>query len=173
MEKTKRDHQITVVSDTTPIISLMKIERLYLMKQLFDEVKLPEAVYMELVSNRQFEKERRQIEESSFIKIVCVENNEAVDLLRKTTGLDKGESEAIILSASCGADLLLMDEAKGRDVAKQMGIKLMGTIGLLMASYQNGNISSDEIKKCIEILRDSGRHIGEKYLQMLLKRIKD
>mgnify|MGYP006922166976 FL=1 len=62
MEKTKRDHQITVVSDTTPIISLMKIERLYLMKQLFDEVKLPEAVYMELVSNRQFEKERRQIE---------------------------------------------------------------------------------------------------------------
>lgn len=66
-----------------------------------------------------------------------------------------------------------MDEAKERDVAEQMGIKIMGTIGLLVASYQNKNISASEIKKCIEILRSSGRHIGEKYLQMLLKRIKE
>ena len=171
MEKTKRDHQITVVSDTTPIISLMKIERLYLMKQLFDEVKLPEAVYMELVSNRQFEKERRQIEESSFIKIVCVENNEAVDLLRKTTGLDKGESEAIILSASCGADLLLMDEVKGRLVAKQRGLHLMGTVGMLQAAYQEKLMSRKDIEACINVLKSNGRHISDKLFQQLLDTI--
>ena len=54
-----------------------------------------------------------------------------------------------------------MDEARERNVAEQMGIKIMGNIGLLFASYQNGYISSDEIRKCVDILRDSGRHIGD------------
>lgn len=40
-------------------------------------------------------------------------------------------------------------ETKGRFVAEQMGIKIMGSIGLLIASYQSGNISADEVKKCI------------------------
>ena len=66
-----------------------------------------------------------------------------------------------------------MDEAKGRDVAEQMQIKIMGTIGFLMASYQSGNITADEIKNCIRVLRDSGRHIGEEYLQMLLDQIRE
>lgn len=79
----------------------------------------------------------------------------------------------IVVSDDIQADLLLMDEAKGRDVAEQMQIKIMGTIGLLIASYQNGNIAAYEIKKCIEILRESGRYIGEKYFQMLLEQIKD
>lgn len=49
----------------------------------------------------------------------------------------------------------------------------MGTIGLLMASYQSGIISADEIRKCIEIIRSSGRHIGETYLKMLMDKISD
>ncbi len=40
-----------VVSDTTPLISLMKIDHLDLIHQLFGEVQIPNAVFMELVSN--------------------------------------------------------------------------------------------------------------------------
>lgn len=162
-----------VVSDTTPLISLMKIGHLDLLKMYFGGVQIPTAVFNELTVNPRFEDEARQIAQCPFIHVVKVQDCRSVDLLCQTMGLDIGESEAIVLSDDMQADLLLMDEAKGRDVAEQMGIKIMGTIGLLMASYQNGNISSDEIRKCIEILRDSGRHIGEKYLQMLLERIKD
>lgn len=46
--------------------------------------------------------------------------------------------EAIILSNGIHADLLLMDEAKGRDVAEQIGLRIMRTIGLLMSFYQSG-----------------------------------
>lgn len=46
-----------VVSDTTPPISLMKIGRLNLIEQLFGEVQIPDAVYVELVSNAGFQEE--------------------------------------------------------------------------------------------------------------------
>lgn len=50
-----------VVSDTTPLISLMKIGRLDLVKQLFGEIQIPEAVFHELISNRHFPEESKMI----------------------------------------------------------------------------------------------------------------
>ena len=103
-----------VVSDTTPLISLIKIGRLELAEQLFGEVQIPDAVYTELIANPQFFEEAQQIQSSSFIKRVVIDDSKSVDLLKRATGLDQGESEAIILSDICHADLLLMDEIKGR-----------------------------------------------------------
>lgn len=162
-----------VVSDTTPLISLMKIGHLDLLEKYFCEVQIPEAVFHELTANPRFADEAEQIKNCQFIQVVKVRDCKSVNLLRRATGLDIGESEAIVLSDDLKADLLLMDEAKGRDVAEQMQIRIMGTIGLLMASYQSGNITADEIRQCVEILRDSGRHIGEKFLQMLYEQIQD
>lgn len=88
------------------------------------------------MSNPKFVSESKQIKESDFIHKVSVSDTKSVELLRRSTGLDAGESEAIILSNMINADLLLMDEAKGRQVAKQMGIQLMGTIGLLLIANQ-------------------------------------
>lgn len=160
-----------VVSDTTPLISLIKTGHLDILQSYFGEIQIPEVVFAELTSNPRFAEEAEQIRHCSFIKVVTVADAKSVTLIRRATGLDLGESEAIVLSDSLHADLLLMDEAKGREVAEQMGIKIMGTIGLLLASYQDGVLTADEIKDCVEILRNSGRHIGEKYLQILLDRI--
>ena len=124
-----------------------------------------------MACDTRFESEVIQILNCRFIKVVEIEDKESVDLLRRTTDLDLGESEAIVLTNETKADLLLMDEAKGRNVAEQMGLKIMGTIGLLLASYQSGIITAEEIKNCIKVIRSSGRYIGEKYLQMLLKQI--
>lgn len=162
-----------VVSDTTPLITLLKVQHLDLLEKYFGEVQIPAAVFNELTCDNRFTKEAEQIRNCSFIKVVEIVNIKSVDLLRRVTGLDLGESEAIILSDEMQADLLLMDEARGRDVAEQMGLKIMGTIGLLMSSYQSGIISADDIRQCIEIIRSSGRHIGERYLQMLLNKIND
>lgn len=160
-----------VISDITPIISLMKISQLELLEKYFGEIQIPNAVYKELTTNSRFESEAEKLKEASFIHVIEIEDDEAVTILQKVTGLDLGESEAIILADIKKADLLLMDEAKGREVAKKLGIKIMGTVGLLMASYEAQNISADEIELCITSLRKSGRHIGEKYYHMLLEKI--
>ena len=57
------------------------------------------------------------IKECPFIKKINVTDTNAVNLLRRSTGLDAGESEAIILSDSISASLLLMDGATEREVA--------------------------------------------------------
>jgi predicted nucleic acid-binding protein len=86
-----------VISDTTPILSLLKCSQLGLLKELYGSVIVPEAVYNELTMNPVFENEKTEILECPFIKVEKVCNQEAVLILRNVTGLDAGESEALIL----------------------------------------------------------------------------
>ena len=162
-----------VISDTTPLISLMKIGQLNLLNHLFGEVQIPSAVFEELISNPRFPDESRQIRECPFIKKINVTDTNAVNLLRRSTGLDAGESEAIILSDSISASLLLMDEAKGREVAAQMGIQLMGTIGILLVANNGNLLSKDQVLECIETLKITGRHISDKLYKKLIKKLPD
>lgn len=159
---------MTVIADTTPLISLMKIGQLTLLKELFGKVCIPEAVYRELVINPMFKSEAQEIENCEYIKVVNVTDKRAVRILRKATGLDIGESEAIVLTDEQHGNLILMDEAKGRNVAKMMGIKIMGTIGILMVALEKQLISYTKTVQAIEILKESGRHMKEDLYDALL-----
>jgi len=157
-----------VISDTTPIISFLKIKRLDLLKTLFEIVQIPKSVFAELTENIKYRDEAEIIKNSMFIHVIDDIDENYVSLLRRSAGLDLGESEAIYLADNKKADLLLMDEARGREVAIRMGIKIIGTIGILGLAYETSLISKEEIKQAIEILRDSGRHISERLYEQLL-----
>ena len=162
-----------VVSDTTPLISLLKIKRVDLLKELFGEVLIPQAVFDELTSDKRFQVEADQICQKEFIFVKRVNVPESVNILKRATGLDQGESEAIVLTDELKADILLMDEARGRNVSAQMGLSIMGTIGILMAAYEEKELTADEGRECIDGLQRAGRHIGQRHYQMLLSRLKD
>ncbi len=161
-----------VVADTTPLISLMKIKKLGLLEKLFGHVQIPEAVYQELVINSFFEQEIQEIKTCNYIHVVKVSEKRAVEILRRATGLDAGESEAIVLMDEQEGNLLLMDEIKGRNIAKQMGMRIMGTIGILLIASEKQIISYNEIVQSVEILRDSGRHIKKDLYEALLEAAK-
>lgn len=160
-----------VIADTTPVISLLKIKRLDLLQKLFGEVFIPDAVYKELTSDKRFASEAYAVTNASYIRAVSVSNPGAVRILRMAEGLDQGESEAIVLTDELQADVLLMDEAKGRAVSGRMGITVMGTVGILISAYEDGLITSEEARMCIDGLQKSGRHIGERHYRMLLDRL--
>lgn len=127
-----------IVADTTPLISLMKCNCLGILQDLFGEVQIPEAVYVELTSNPKFAEEALTIANCEFIHKVKIDDQKTVALFKRGTGLDIGESEAIILSDNLHADFLLMDEAKERKIAIQMGIHVMGTVGVMLLAYESG-----------------------------------
>ena len=150
-----------VVSDTTPLISLMKADCLRLLSPLFQEVLIPQSVYLELTANPAFTEEASQIKNSTFIRVVTVKEQKSVELLRRVSGLDLGESEAIVFADDVKADVLLMDEAKGRAVAKTMGIYIMGTIGILLFAHEEKLLSAEKARLAIEKLKEADRHISD------------
>lgn len=160
-----------VISDTTPIISLLKINKLDLLEKLFGEVQISKGVFAELTENPLYQNEAEIVQKSDFIKVVKEIDENYVSLLRRSTGLDLGESEAIYLSDNDNGGLLLMDEIRGREVAARMGIKIMGTIGILMSAYKNDFLTKAEIENSIDVLRANGRHISEKLYGQLLELI--
>lgn len=160
-----------IVADTTPLISLMKCGCLGVLQDLFGEVQIPEAVYTELTNNPKFSDEAIMITSSEFIHKVNIEDKKSVALFKRGTGLDAGESEAIILSDNLHADFLLMDEVKGRKIAIQMGIRVMGTIGVLLLAYEEGILNEKEIKSAVDLLRNANRHISEKLFKQLLDKL--
>lgn len=124
-----------VISDTTPILSLLKAGRLDLLQKLYESVIIPEAVYNELTINPLFIDEKEKIAECPFLRVEKAKNLKSVRILRDVTGLDAGESEALIIYDEKQADLLLIDEHKGRSVAKKMSVEYIGTLGIFMLAY--------------------------------------
>lgn len=157
-----------VISDTTPILSLLKGGQLGLLEKLYDSVVVPQAVYEEMVTNPVFVDERREILKCPFLRVENIQNQEHVRILRNKTGLDEGESEALILYREQKADLLLMDEHKGRSVAKKMSVKHVGTVGILMLAYDKGIISASEVVECLEILLDRNIRLSKNLCNKVL-----
>ena len=64
-----------------------------------------------------------------------------------------------------------MDELKGRKVAKQLGLSITGTIGILIQSFDEGFLDKEEIIKSIKTLKNSGRYISDSLYYRLIDRI--
>jgi predicted nucleic acid-binding protein len=82
-------------------------------------------------------------------------------------GLDEGETAAIALATSLRADLLLMDDRKGVIVARGMGLRVTGTLGVLDIAAQRGLVNFAE---AIDRLRRTSFRIPDALLDSLLKK---
>ena len=105
-----------IVSNTTPLSELAKIDRLDLLSSLFSKVFIPPTVYAELTTGDHPAK--IAIPAATWIETYPGNQTERIEQLLQLSGLDQGECAAIALAEELKANRLLMDERAGRKLAQ-------------------------------------------------------
>jgi hypothetical protein len=155
------------VSNSTPLIALARIQRLELLHDFFQEIYIPEEVYDEVVRRGKDLPGAAEVEASSFIKVENVDNRVAVDAL--SISLDRGEAEAIVLAEEKKA-LLIIDDGDGRRTAELLGLKITGTIGILLLASREGFL---DLKRSMDDLKSVGFRISNREYEKILSLQRD
>lgn len=137
---------------------------------LFGEIVISQAVYDEsVVAGRDEGGARREVSDAAWIRTVEIQDRLAVEVLLDE--LDLGEAETIVLARQLGADWVLMDERKGRRKLGQLGVRKIGTIGILLAAKNRGLITA--VAPDIERLRQHGFTISQAVVDAILEEAKE
>lgn len=152
-----------IVSNTTPIISLLKIGKLPILKDLYKEIFIPQEVFNEIEAGRN----KEFYEDLSSLDWVKIENIQNKKSLAFFLDLDKGEAEAIVLATEIEAELIILDETLGRFHAKHAGLKVTGTVGILLKAKQLGYIT--ELKPLLLELRAKNVWLSDSFIEQILK----
>ncbi len=128
---------MVAASDTGPVSNLALIGRLDLLPDQFEKIYIPTAVKSELARIPTAGRASiQQALQAGWLEVHPVGNTRLVAVL--ANDLDQGESEAIALTIELGADLLLIDERLGRQVAGRFGLKFIGILGILLEAKHQG-----------------------------------
>ncbi len=147
-----------VVANAGPCIALARIGHLQLLYSVYGRLHIPQAVYDEVVTWGHLRAGAREIASAEWVHLTQVRDPEAVQFLQER--LDRGESEAVVLAIELKADILLIDEARGRRVAETRGLSTIGTLGTLVVAKSRGLIPS--VTPLLAELRASGFRMSEK-----------
>jgi predicted nucleic acid-binding protein len=131
-----------VVSDASPLICLGAIRHFNLLRLLYGEVLIPEAVWEEITRAPAFTvatslKVAADARSEGWLQVATAHNRPLVTHLEAM--LDPGEAEAIALAVERTSSLLLIDERDGRQMARTLGVPLTGTLGVLLRAKALGH----------------------------------
>jgi predicted nucleic acid-binding protein len=131
-----------VLSDSSTLIHLAAIGHLPLLLQFFDHLVIPTAVWREIVEEGRGRPGQREVEEAcaaGWIEVASARDHLLVTALKQE--LDEGEAELLALAVEGQARLVLADETEARRVAKTLGLKTTGIVGLLIRAKREGKIN--------------------------------
>ena len=132
-----------IVCNSSCFIALDRINRLDLLLNSFQEIIIPPKVAKEIDLNL------------DWISVKSIKNTSVIQILK--TQIDDGESEAIALSLELKDVALLLDDKKARRIAEQLGLQIIGTIGLILRAKRIGLIT--EVKPVLNELQTAGFRI--------------
>lgn len=129
---------LLIVADTGPLVILAKLNRLALLRQLYAEIRIPETVLIEATSLAYRQDTQRIVafaaQYAQVMPDIAEDNPDYLDY-----GLDAGETQAILWAKRTNCPVLL-DERRGRIIAKQEHLAVLGTVGLLLKAKHAGLI---------------------------------
>lgn len=144
-----------IISDTSCLIALEKIDALDILRKLYGEAIITDEV------NSEYGKPL-----PSWVIVRKVKStNKQLELEVK---LDKGEASSIALALETENSLLIIDEHKGRKIAKSLDLNIIGTIGILIISHKKGIL--DNLTGTISKLVNSGFRISDRLIDRIFEK---
>lgn len=150
-----------VIVNTTPIIALAEIDRLDLLHKLYGEITIPNAVFEEILS----EPAKSMVTACGWIHVERVQDDSSKVMYKAR--LHAGEVEVMILALEKQADLVIIDDNAAKKTAKYLGLKVTGTLGVLLKAKKDGIIGT--VGPIMSELISNGLFIGDEVKKYVLK----
>lgn len=158
---------MTVVLDSSALITLARIGRLELLRRIADVIHVPNAVFEEVVQKGAGRPGSAEVAQAQWILRRDVRDVASVERLRARVG--RGEAEAIVLAKELGADVLVIDDAVARRLAEAEGQHVVGLPGLLVFAKHQGLVT--EIKPLLDEMLAAGFFLDDSRYQSLLRQV--
>lgn len=147
------------VADSTPLIALSEASLLGLLEKLYGEVLIAPAVEHEAFKIR-----RRAL--PPWVRVDTPPPDASTALLDEN--LDRPESETLILAAEREADLVLIDDRRGRVVARSLGFRVAGTAAILLGAKERGLVT--HVAQVLDRLTEAGLRISPELYAAVVRR---
>lgn len=149
---------MSAVVDTSALIALGHLHLLRLLPLLFGEVYVPQGVVDEWAEGSAGSPEEAAALEGlspGWLQIRSLD----VALEETEASLGRGEEEVIALARDIGAEYVVLDDLAARDLAASQGLRVIGTVGILIAARRKGVIPS--AISLLENLREEGFRLSD------------
>lgn len=150
-----------VIVNTSPLIALDRIGRLDLLRRLFGSVVRPQSVLDEILEGERQYGVPSELRRSEWI--LTEPDPEETVFMRE---LGAGETAVLALARKTGADLVVLDDLRARLAAASLGLKVTGTLGVLVAAHRADLLPN--LADAFTQLRDSGFRISRTITERLL-----
>ena len=121
-----------VVSNSSPLIALARIQRLDLVPTILESVLVPPAVAREIRPSIPVLPDWLQVRAPA----------RSSSVLTSRGRLGDGECEAIVLAVDVRASAIIIDDRPARRLAETAGLHVIGTLGLLLEGKRAGHIET-------------------------------
>lgn len=158
-----------VISDTTALIILAKSDKLDLLSNLFQEVFIPLAVKDEL--NFKDDVVKYRIDKFDKISVKNITDTKILNRIKKLN-IDAGEVEAISLALELDLKLII-DERKGRQIAMNQGLNVIGVLGILVENYRLNHISFEEAHYFFNLFKQNGLRVSTTLEKVVFQKLND
>jgi uncharacterized protein len=127
-----------VISNTSPLFYLHRLEHLDLLQKLYLRIIVPEAVVNELKAGQEQGEDAPNVADYGWIEVRPVR---VPGLIRLITDLGAGEAEVLALALEEPGSLVILDDRLAREVTKLQNVRITGRAGVLLKAKQEGHIS--------------------------------
>jgi uncharacterized protein len=157
---------MTIVSDTSSLGSLALIDYLWLLEAIYGTVMISEVVARELTMAKNAR--IQAVLSAEWVQVQVPGEGAIATIQQQGQQLDLGDTHTLALALQINADEVLINERRGRQVAEDLGLSVIGIVGIVLVAKQRALIPS--VRRVMDTLVElAGFRINHQLYQKILK----